>query len=162
MELNKPREWLYRASQAGEDLDGTRRIADEFGFICRSAFADAAKEQRIPHVKTVNFGDVIHLYFVGAGGGEAIGSYRVGLLGHERKERFGRGIAGPALREVVDPELIEVLRESYAPDPKLGVFTGWPVVKVDEKGPMYHPGLFPGNNALFEHPPPTSRRRSKK
>lgn len=161
MEANKRREWLYRASPSGENRDGTRKIADDFGFICRSVFADATKSQRIPHVKSVDFDDVIHLYFVDDGGGEVIGSYRVSLRGHPRKELFGAGVEGPVLRTVVDPALIELLRPCYAPDPKLGVFTGWPVVKVDEKAPSYHPGMFPGQNALFEYPPRPPRRRAK-
>lgn len=153
MEVSKPREWLYRASPAREDLENTRAIVRDFGFICRSAFADAAKAQWIPQVKNVGFRDVIHLYFADAGGGEAIGSFSVvSPHHHPRRELFGAAVTGAmTLRTVVDPALIELLRPRYAPDPKLGAFTGWPVIAAEGRTPSYDSRLFPGQNALFEY-----------
>lgn len=160
MELSKPREWLYRASPAKEDLEGTRAIVRDFGFICRNAFADATKTQMIPHVQKVDFRHVIHLYFVDAGGGGAIGSFRVvGVRNHPRPELFGAAVEKvPPLRTVVDSGLLELLRPRYSPDPKLGVYAGWPVVPADEVTPAYDPGLFPGQSSLFEYLPRPRRR----
>ena len=112
-------------------------------------------------MQKIDFRHVIHLYFVDAGGGEAIGSFRVvGVRNHPRPELFGAAVEKvPTLRTVVDPGLIELLRRGYTPDTKLGVFTGWPVVPSDERTPAYDPRLFPGQNALFEYPPKLPRRK---
>lgn len=138
MELRKQQEWLYRASPAREDREHTTAIVRDFGFICRNPFADAAKKQWIANVQKVDFRHIIHLYFIDGDGGAAIGSFRViAPKNHPRLAHFASAVEG-------------------TPDPRLGVFCGWPVVLAETSGPAYDPGLFPGQNALFEYP---SRRR---
>jgi hypothetical protein len=162
VESTKSTEWVYRASDAMEDPQHTRVLADEFGFICRSAHVDAEDARRIPYVREVDFGHLIHLYYVDADGGAAVGAYRVGLKGHPRASQFAGAVEGiPALRKVAEGELAALLRERlrYAPDPKLGVFSGWPVVRVAGSSPTYGPELFTGRNSLAPYPSRPQRRR---
>ena len=70
-------EWLYRASNTKANADDTRELVEHFGFICRSAFVDDTKTQMIANVGKVDFGDIIHMYFVDASGGRPLGAYRV-------------------------------------------------------------------------------------
>lgn len=161
MEIHEQQEWLYRASPAREDREQTTAIVREFGFICRNPFTDATKKQWIPNVQKVLFRHVIHLYYVDKEGGTAIGSYQVvGPNNHPRREQFAAAVEGAlALRTVAPGELAELLRPRYAPDPRLGVLCGWPVVQVETSGPAYNPRLFPGQNALHEYPAPVPSRR---
>ncbi len=161
MELRKQQEWLYRASPAREDRERTTAIVRDFGFICRNPFADAAKKQWIANVQKVDFRHIIHLYFIDGDGGAAIGSFRViAPKNHPRLAHFASAVEGaPALRTVAQGDLAEFLRMGYTPDPRLGVFCGWPVVLAETSGPAYDPGLFPGQNALFEYPSLAPSRR---
>ncbi|MFY0537538.1 hypothetical protein [Nannocystis pusilla] len=143
-------EWLYRASNARADSSTTQEIADNFGFICRSAFADVAHAQMIANVAKVDFGDVIHLYFVDAeGGGRSLGAYRVvGPHRHPQGALFGAAVPKTKLRTVADDELRGKLRPDYVVDPRVGEFCGWPVVRDEHPSPSYVKDLFVGRNTL--------------
>lgn len=145
------REWLYRASGAKAGPEATRELADQFGFICRSAFVDADKEQMIANVGRVDFGDVIHLYFVDDAGGRSLGAFRlVGPNRHPHGEYFAGAVAKTRLRRVADGPLREELQrhDGYERDPRLHEFCGWPVIVEELKSPSYARDLFPGRNAL--------------
>ncbi|MDC0670098.1 hypothetical protein [Nannocystis radixulma] len=145
-------EWLYRASNAKADSTSTQTFADEFGFICRSAFADVAHAQMIANVAKVDFGDVVHLYFVDSeGAGRSLGAYRVvGPHRHPRGQLFGAAVPKTKLRTVADGPLRDRLRDDsgYAVDPRVGEFCGWPVVRDDHVSPSYVRDLFVGRNTL--------------
>lgn len=142
-------EWLYRASNAKATFDETRELVDRFGFICRNAYSDSTKTQMIANVANVDFG-TIHLYYVDASGGRPLGAYRVvAPHKHPNGALFAGAVPKTTLRKVVDPELIELLKErGYEADPKLGEFTGWPVIPAELRSPSYLASLFPGRNAL--------------
>ncbi len=145
------REWLYRASGAKAGSEATRELAEGYGFICRSAFAEAAKEQMIANVGRVDFGDVIHLYFVDDGGGRSLGAFRlVGPNRHPHAEYFAGAVPKTRLRRVAEGPLQAQLRaqEGYEPDPRLHEFCGWPVVAEDRLSPSYVRDMFPGRNSL--------------
>jgi hypothetical protein len=143
-------EWLYRASNAKADSTTTRHFAEDLGFVCRTAFADAEQAQMIANVAKVDFGDVVHLYFVGEDGGQALGAFRiVGPHRHPRGRLFGAAVPKTKLRTVADEPLREALRDAgYAVDPRLGEFCGWPVIHDEHPSPTYHRELFPGRNTL--------------
>ncbi|MDC0722420.1 hypothetical protein [Nannocystis bainbridge] len=143
-------EWLYRASNAKADAAKTQTIVDDFGFICRSAYADVANAQMIANVAKVDFGDIIHLYFIdGEGGGRSLGAYRVvGPHKHPRGALFGAAVPKTKLRTVADDELRDVLRPDYAVDPRIGEFCGWPVIRDEQPSPSYVKDLFSGRNTL--------------
>lgn len=145
-------EWLYRASNARADSTSTKEFADEFGFICRTAFADVAHAQMIANVAKVDFGDVVHLYFVdGEGSGRSLGAYRVvGPHRHPRGQLFGAAVPKTKLRTVADGPLREALKDDsgYAVDPRVGEFCGWPVVPDEHVSPSYLRELFTGRNTL--------------
>ena len=163
VEPSTTHEWLYRANTSKEGLDVTRGLAREYGFISRNAFADAAKEQMIPHVAQVSFGDLIHLYFVDPSGGLPLGAFRVvGPNKHPRPELFAAGVTGAStLRRVAAGELADVLArlDGYAPDPKLAAYCGWPVVAEERPSPIYAQSLFPGRNSLAPYSGPVRRKR---
>ncbi len=163
MEPRTTQEWLYRASTSKEGLEATRALIQDYGFICRSAFVDGEKEQMIPHVGQVAFGDLIHLYFVDAKLGVALGAYRVvGPHNHPRPELFAAGVKRAlTLRTVADGELADKLRasEGYEPDPRLAAYCGWPVVPDEQSSPIYSRSRFPGRNSIA--PYPATARRSR-
>lgn len=143
-------EWLYRASGAKEGPEVTRAIAEEFGFICRSATAGGAGAM-IANVGNVTFGDVIHLYFATPTGGTLLGAFRVvPPTKHPHGEFFGKAVSGSALRLVVDGPLKDRLLAcpGYAIDAKHEAYCGWPVVPEEIHSPSYARSLFPGRNAL--------------
>lgn len=146
------REWFYRASNAGPDAARTRIFADDFGFICRSAFADAEHVQMIANVAKVDFGDVIHLYHVDDQGGSSLGAFRVvGPHRHPRGELFGAAVPKTKLRTVAEGPLREALSRpdsGYAVDPRLREYCGWPVIREDRHSPSYTRDLFVGRNTL--------------
>lgn len=145
-------EWLYRASTAQAEPSVTRQFAEQFGFICRTAFADAAQAQMIANVAKVDFGDVIHLYYVDAEGGRSLGAYRVvGPHRHPQGQLFGAAVPKTKLRTVADGPLRDALRDKdsgYAVDPRVGEFCGWPVVRDEHPSPSYIRELFVGRNSL--------------
>lgn len=144
-------EWLYRASNAKADSEATREIVDRFGFIHRSAYVDDTKTQMIANVGKVDFGDIIHLYFVDGAVGRPLGAFRVvAPHKHPNGALFGAAVPKTTLRKLVDGELKEHLKASpgHEPDPKLGEYTGWPVIPSEQRSPSYLAALFPGRNAL--------------
>ena len=164
MEPRTTHEWLYRANTSKEGLEVTRSLLENYGFIVRSAYAEGDKEQMIASVAQIAFGDVIHLYFAGAGGGVPLGAYRiVGPNNHPRPELFASGVKGAlTLRTVAPGELDDHLRENkgYAPDPRLAAFCGWPVVPDEHPSPIYSPSRFPGRSTIAPYPAPPRRRRA--
>ncbi len=132
-----------------EAADETRRLAEEDGFIYRNAFAEGLQKM-IANVSSVDFGHVIHLYFVGPGGGELLGAFRViGPFKHPHPEWFGKAVTQTTLRTVIGGPLKERLDASkYEPDPQLKVYCGWPVVPDETRSPAYIRELFPGRNSL--------------
>lgn len=145
-------EWLYRASDAQADPTLTQQFADEYGFICRTAFTAADGPQMIANVAKVDFGDVVHLYYVDAEGGRSLGAYRVvGPNRHPQGEIFGAAVPKTRLRTVADSPLRDALRDpgsGYSVDPRVGEFCGWPVVREDHPSPAYARNLFVGRNTL--------------
>lgn len=143
-------EWLYRASNAKADSDATRGLVDRFGFIHRSAFADATKKQMIANVAKVGVGDIIHLYFVEGEAGHPLGAYRVvAPFRHPNGALFTAAIPKTSLRRVADAGLKDELKAAgYEPDPQVGEFCGWPVIADEHRSPSYLAALFPGRNAL--------------
>jgi hypothetical protein len=146
-------EWLYRASGALEGPDVTRELATEFGFICRTAYTEGT-ETLIAHVASVDFGDVIHLYFAGPTSGTLLGAFRVvGPVKHPHPEFFGKAVHKTKLRTVLDGPLKDYLAEKatgYTADPTLKLFTGWPIVPEETRSPSYIKEMFPGRNALVK------------
>ncbi|MBL9104445.1 MAG: hypothetical protein JNL82_26100 [Myxococcales bacterium] len=163
MDVRPPQEWLYRATTAQEGLESTRKFAEEFGFIARTAFAEGEREQMVTLVNKVGYRDIIHLYYIDDSGGHVLGSYRVvGPNNHPQPKQFGAAVKGaPTLRVVAEGELLTALREvkGYAPDPRLGGFTGWPVVPGEKVSPGYGVDLFTGRNTLIAYPLPRRTRR---
>jgi len=145
-------EWLYRASNAKADSDATRGLVDRFGFIHRSAFADATKKQMIANVAKVGVGDIIHLYFVEGEAGHPLGAYRVvAPFRHPNGALFTAAVPKTSLRRVADAGLREELKTAgYEVDPQINEFCGWPVIADEEqhRSPTYLAALFPGRNAL--------------
>lgn len=145
-------EWLYRATGALEGSDVTRELAEEFGFICRSAYTEGT-ETLIAQVANVDFGDVIHLYFAGPSTGTLLGAYRVvGPVKHPHPEYFGKAVHKTKLRTVADGPLKDHLGEKtiYAPDSTLKLFTGWPIVPEETRSPSYIKEMFPGRSTLVK------------
>lgn len=145
-------EWLYRASNAKADSTSTQELAENFGFICRSAFADAAQSQMIANVAKVDFGDIVHLYFVDTEGGRSLGAYRVvGPHRHPQGQLFGAAVPKTKLRTVAEGPLRDALSQpnsGYAVDPRVGEFCGWPVVRDEHPSPSWVRDLFVGRNTL--------------
>ncbi len=145
-------EWLYRATGALERPDVTRGLAVEYGFICRTAYTEGT-EQLIAHVASVDFGDIIHLYYAGPTGGSLLGAFRVvGPNKHPNPEFFGKAVHKTKLRTVADGSLRDhlVANEGYTPDPTLKLYCGWPVVTEEVRSPSYIKEMFPGRNALVK------------
>ena len=123
-------EWFYKATNAKVDHIGTLRLTNR-GFLCRSAYTKALAWAA--NVRGVEFGDLIHFYFIGRKP-MALGCFEV-----IRREEFQidkpvpaqNDFAGPvpecALYEVVDPTFIQELDPDggYEPDPVGGRYTGW-------------------------------------
>ncbi len=144
-------EWLYRASDAKAGSEATKELADQFGFVCRNPFTDAAQPQLIANVARVTFQDIIHLYFVGADGGELLGAFRVvGPNRHANALYFGAAIPKTTLRRVAPGPLHDRLTQlaGYSVDPRSGEYCGWPVVPEELRSPSYIRELFTGRNAL--------------
>lgn len=149
-------EWLYRASTAKAKSAETWGIVKRFGFIHRSVHTNAAKAQRIANVGNVAIGDIIHLYYLGdSGGGRVLGVFRVvDPKDHPQPALFAAAVSETALYTVGGAELREQLkRADYEPDPRLGEFCGWPVVREERDSPPYAVALFPGRNSLVLREP---------
>lgn len=145
-------EWLYRASIAKAKSAETWSIVKGSGFIHRNVHTQAKKPQRIANVGSVAIDDIIHLYYIGdSGAGRALGVFRVvDPKDHPQGEVFATAVPESALYTVAGPDLrLKLQTANYEPDPKLGEFCGWPVVReVERDSPPYNAALFPGRNSL--------------
>ncbi len=148
------KQWLYRMSPTKENLDATRTLVEEFGFIARSAYAKRkGNPQFIPHVRTINFSDTVHLYYLMEEGVEVFGSFRiVGPAKHPKGEQFIGMVPKTRLLRVRDSSLLDLLTslEGYEPDPNLGEYTGWGVVPAGLPTPPFRADRFRGRNSIVE------------
>jgi hypothetical protein len=148
--------WLYRATTAKAGSAETWDIAEQFGFIHRGLYSRAARAQRIANVGSVAIDDLIHLYYVGdLNLGQAFGVFRVvDPKAHSQPALFAAPVVHSALYTVAPGNLHDRLRKAqYEPDPQLGEFCGWPVVRVEGDAPRQVSAgemfkLFPNRNSL--------------
>lgn len=157
-------EWVYKATRTKIGPAGTARLAQEFHFLCRSAFRDTGA--RPARVAEVRFGDLIHFYYrMDRREVETIGTFEV-VRGHEMyPDLFSHPIPKTALVAVREDnstliELVEREHRSnpergYKRDPRLKVFTGWALRQRDEvSAPDFdQDALFPGPNQTLWHYP---------
>jgi len=118
----------------------------------RRAYTEGT-EQLIAHVASVDFGDIIHLYFAATTSGSLLGAFRVvGPNKHPNPEYFGKAVHKTKLRTVADGPLRDhlVANEGYTPDSTLKLYCGWPVVAEEVRSPSYIKEMFPGRNALVK------------
>ena len=152
-------EWAYRATAKKRSLDDTRELADEHGFLARSAYT-RKKHAAVAFVQEVKAGDVIHFYYREKRDIEPLGSYRV-LDAHDDAARFHPAftLGKAALVKLEDGEpnaaLVELLRkpsrkgEGYQEDPKLHAFTGWRIERLaDVSPPDFSSWRFPQRGTL--------------
>lgn len=144
-------EWLYKATPAKVPFEPTRRLAVEEGFLCRSAYK--TNRARVANTRHVDFGDLVHMYFVEHGNARIIGTFEVAdPNNHPRGSVFGRCVNGTALLTVADANFAKRLRdingangEGYEPDPVVKEFTGWALVlRSSVRTPDYAGACFPG------------------
>jgi hypothetical protein len=133
-------EWFYKATNAKVDHVGTLLLANR-GFLCRSAYTKA--KNWVANVQSVDFGDVIHFYFIGRNPAP-LGAFEIvrredfeNAKGTPTGNNFVGPVPGTALYEVVDPAFIKELDPDggYAPDPELGTYTGWLLRKTSVAAP---------------------------
>ena len=143
------RTWVYKATETKVNLDKTRRLAEEFHFLCHALYTGGHEKRRTRrNTRKVNVGDVIHVYFRALSlrmrEPESIGTYRV--VGPERyPELFGDHVEETSLVVVKDPALVDLLGEEhrrdpekgYEPDPVHEAFTGWVIEPADLPTPPY-------------------------
>lgn len=139
-------EWIYKATATKVSLDETRRLADEFHFLCRSLYYETGEGslKKRPQTQHVRFDDIIHFYYKQRNRKEpeSIGSFQV-VKAARHPERFGDQVEGTALVLVKDQALIELLKhelhpdKGYEPDPKHQAFMGWIIARRDVKTPVY-------------------------
>lgn len=81
--------WAYKATTSKADMATTASFADNYGFLCRSAYTEAGA--KAPRVWMVRTGDVIHFYYVTSNRPDhAIGTFEVvDSATHPRPELFG-------------------------------------------------------------------------
>jgi hypothetical protein len=122
-------EWFYKATPTKVSFDDTFDLAVNEGFICRSAYEE--NTSRADNTQHVDFGHLLHVYFVGDGDPKVIGTFQViGPSKHAIPSRFGKGVTGTKLFEIADAAFEEKLQkmegeEGYEPDPVLKKMTGW-------------------------------------
>jgi hypothetical protein len=122
---------------------GTLLLAKR-GFMCRSAY-----EQNLSwadNVQRVAIGHTIHFYYARRDGHvQELGAFTV-IEPHEHPSPalFGARVDGSALHRAADPSFIRRIDKdgAYAPDPKLGAFTGW-VLRESGKARAYDRGRSP-------------------
>ena len=122
-------DWFYKATPTKVLFDDTRDLMVNEGFLCRSAFEE--NKSRADNPQHVDFGDLLHVYFIGDGDPRVIGTFQVvGPNKHADPARFGKGVTGTKLFEIADPAFEKRLRalkgdEGYEPDQVLKKMTGW-------------------------------------
>ncbi len=131
------KEWAYKATRKKRSLLDTRRLAEEHGFLARSAHRK--DRALVPSVKEVSEGDILHFYYREKKRVEALGSYRI--LAPDGM-RFRSALGGDSAIVMVDKEspenqpLLAALRgssdegEGYREDPKLHCYTGFRIERV--------------------------------
>jgi len=141
-------------SPAKEELDVARRLIEHFGYVSRTAYAKRkGNPQFIPHVRTINFSDTVHVYYVFEETVEVFGSFRVvGPAKHPMGEQFIGMVPKTRLLRVCDSPLLDYLTEleGYEPDPELGLYTGWGVVPAGLPTPPFRADRFRGRNSIVE------------
>ena len=151
-------EWAYKANEKRRSIEDTRRLADEYGFVARSAHRQ--DERAVPFVREVKAGDIVHFYYRSRRERAivALGSYRV--LPAEAP-RFPAALGDAALVQVAEiaanGALLDVLRAApthdggtgYKKDPGLGVFTGFRIERIaDLSPPTFDVWHFPQKGTL--------------
>lgn len=144
-------EWAYRASEKKRSLETTRKLADELGFLARSAHRK--DRTRVPFAHEIRVGDIIHFYYRSKREGViTLGSYRV--LGASDPPRFRPALGeGSALTRIEDVSanraLLEQLQPGHKRDPELGAFTGLRIDRVHEATvPAFEVWSFPQQGTL--------------
>lgn len=127
-------EWLYKATTKRVSFQETFDLANEDGFICRSAYNK--NKTRVANTQHVEFGHIIHIYYSEEDTLKVIGTFEVvGRQRHPHPSRFKKIVSPTALFEVDDgfaQKLVglgEPDAERYTSDPVLKKLTGWALVK---------------------------------
>lgn len=155
-------EWAYKVTPRKRSDPDTKRLAEHFGFLARSAYKRMAGGRaggRINRVAKVVPGDVLHVYYVSKKSPPWSGSFRV-LDPASSSARFAPVWPDEpaALARVVDGDdnrdLLDFLAkkpgsgEGYRHDPKLDLFTGWLVEPLPDRRPPKLEGIFRDRNML--------------
>lgn len=151
-------EWVYKATPTIANLNDTRSLAVQEGFLAKAAYERPNKKgehARADHVKDVNVGDVIHFYFrergTTADHALSIGSFEV-VRASPVRGRFSWPVEDTHLASVTDPAFESRLHKmGYGRDTKLVLTTGWLLKLLDRKPPAYDRYWFPGNHVLRRH-----------
>jgi hypothetical protein len=143
--------WLYKATGSKLDYEGTRRLAEDHGFLARSAYDDDGSWAS--NVRYVAPGDELHVYYVEGEHVREVGSYEViDRAEHSTPGLFGEGVPETALFNVDEPGFIAAVDKdgAYKPDPVTARFTGWPLRRLGTPIP-YDPSMFPAENTLMRN-----------
>ena len=148
-------EWVYKATPTIANLNDTRDLALQEGFLAKAAYERASKHgqhARADHVKDVQVGDIIHFYFRESGttadNALPIGSFEVADAS-PAPGRFMWPVEDTHLARVLDSAFESRLQKmGYGHDPKLGFTTGWLLRRLDRQPPAYDRNWFPGNHVL--------------
>jgi hypothetical protein len=143
--------WLYKATATKVPYEATRALADQHGFLVRSAHDD--DRSWASNVRYVAPGDELHVYYVENGHVRTVGSYEViDRAEHPTPNLFGQLVPETALFNVDEPGFIAVIEAAggYKPDQVTGRFTGWPLRRVGNPIP-YDPSMFPAENTLMRN-----------
>jgi uncharacterized protein (DUF433 family) len=143
-------QWVHKATEAKISLEETRRLADEFHFLCRSLYytTKEGKRKRRPQTQYVEIGDIIHFYYKrhDRHEPEPIGTYQV-VQASRYPAQFGDRVEDTELVSVKEThnDIIDLLerahrisaRKGYGRDPKLGAFLGWVIERSNQETPAY-------------------------
>jgi hypothetical protein len=148
-------EWVYKATPTIANLEDTRRLAIDDGFLAKAAYEKPRKNgrhSRADYVKAVHTGDIIYFYFRDHGlpAHEAvpIGAFEV-VVPPAESNRFVWPVEDTCLARVVDRAFeARLKRMGYDHDPKLPFVTGWVLKHVARDTPDYDRGWFPGQQVL--------------
>lgn len=152
------KQWVYKATPTIANLNDTRALAVQDGFLAKAAYErpnKIGKHARADHVKKVKLGDVIYFYFreLGTTADHAlsIGSFDV-VKASPNSERFAWPVEDTDLARVTDSAFEGRLRQmGYGRDSKLGFTTGWLLKRIERRTPAYDRNWFPGNHVLREY-----------